>query len=161
MATPAWVPLASTTLSSSASSVTFGSIPSGYKDLTLVVQANNTTTDEGTRVRVNSDSGSNYPYVYMRGNGSTATSGSGTLTYIAGSDNFSAVGSIGIYQFMDYSATDKHKTILTRGGIASDDTKAYATRWVSTSAITTIEISPTGNQFASGSTFSLWGRNAL
>lgn len=161
MATLAWVPLATTTLSSSASSVTFASIPSGYKDLTLVVQANNTTTDEGTRVRINGDSGSNYAYSYMRGNGSTPTSASGTTSYVPGSDNFSAVGSMGVYEFLDCSATDKHKAILTRGGTAVDDTKFYFTRWANLNAIFALEISPTANLFASGSTFSLWGRNAL
>lgn len=157
MATPKYTALATLTLSSAAATVTFGSIPAGYRDLQLIINASNTTTDSGTVTRVNGDSGSNYTNVFMRGTGSSALSGSGTATNIGGVDNYVTAGAMGTYEFFDYSATDKHKTVLVRGGIAVDDTKAYAVRWANTAAITSIVLTPSGGSFAIGSTFDLFG----
>jgi hypothetical protein len=157
MPTPTYIALATTTLGSAASSVTFSSIPATYKDLVLIVNARNSSVDAGIRVRFNSDAASNYSFVTMRGNGSTATSSSSTTDFVPGVDAFTAQGSMGVYQIMDYSATDKHKTVLVRGGYAADDTKAAAVRWANTSAITSIGFTMASGNFTSGSTFSLYG----
>ena len=157
MPTPTYTPLATVTLGSSASSVTFSSIPATYRDLILVVSAPNTTTDTGIRTRFNGDTGSNYTVVSMRGTGSITQSTSGTNTFANIVDSFVSSGYIGIGQIMDYSATDKHKTILVRKGAAFEDVGALANRWANTEAITTIELSPNLNQFAIGSTFNLFG----
>jgi hypothetical protein len=60
---------------------------------------------------------------------------------------------------MDYSATNKHKTVLVRADNANSITMAHAARWANTSAITSIVLTSfegAGN-FAIGSTFSLYG----
>jgi len=110
--------------------------------------------------RLNSDSGSNYPYVTMYGTGSAPVAGQGTtsygvLTYNDSTGRFSVVAS-----FMDYSATDKHKTVLSRGGQANAFVMAYATRWANTNAVTTLQVGMNGTNYLSGSTFSLYGIKA-
>jgi hypothetical protein len=58
---------------------------------------------------------------------------------------------------MDYSATDKHKTILSRANVAGTFTMALAGRWANTSAINQVSIFRTGQTFSSGSVLSLYG----
>ncbi len=59
---------------------------------------------------------------------------------------------------MDYSATDKHKTVLTRYGSAATDIQATASRWESTAAVNSVTIFDVlGQTYQVGSTFSLYG----
>jgi hypothetical protein len=161
MPTPTYTPLANVTLGTTASSVTFSSIPATYRDLILVSSVKfNTGGSNGTlEFRLNGDSGSNYSYVFMQGTSSGAQSGAGTITVgVAGQGENSSGSSFSSSsaQFMDYSATDKHKTVLARGDSPSTATQAWATRWANTSAITSILL--TNSQgYAIGSTFNLFG----
>jgi len=101
----------------------------------------------------------------MYGDGSTTGSSAATLTGVMPSwiKWIDTEKSTFISSIMDYSATDKHKTVISRfnrvGGDATsaDGTGAVAVRWADTSAITSIVIFPTANTLASGSTFSLYG----
>jgi hypothetical protein len=150
--------IASNVLGSSASSVTFSSIPATYRDLVLVF--NGTTTFNGSGILqlvLNSDTGDNYKYVEMEGDGSSANSD-------AGSNNQANIGTtsntsrnISIMQIMDYSTTNKHKTILIRSDNSALNTRAKAIRWASTSAINTIVAQTNATSFASGSSFHLYG----
>jgi hypothetical protein len=161
MPTPTYTPLATVTLGSSASSVTFSSIPATYRDLILVVNGQ-TTGDANAQIRVNGDTGSNYSGVVMR---QDATSQSGTFGQFYATWN-TFVGStrfVSIVNFMDYSATDKHKTVLTRSTYVRATAgnplgpEAQAARWANTSAITTILLLLSANNYAAGTTFSLYG----
>jgi hypothetical protein len=60
---------------------------------------------------------------------------------------------------MDYSATDKHKTVISRFGSAARETQATASRWANTAALTSINFfqESGGVTFSTGSTFSLYG----
>lgn len=149
--------LANLTLGSSASSVTFSSISGSYRDLILIVNAKNTTADTTLRITFNGDSATNYGHVLVQGNGSTASSTSnGTLAYaLVGANNLA--DSNQTIQILDYSATDKNKTVLGRSSAPGAVVNMTANRWASTAAITTIAVVPGGNQFASGSTFALYG----
>jgi hypothetical protein len=60
-------------------------------------------------------------------------------------------------QVMDYSATDKHKTVLARNASTVNSVNAHAARWANTGAITSIVVLTESSTFASGSTFSLYG----
>lgn len=159
-------PLANITLGSAASSVTFSSIVGTYRDLVLVATYTNGVADNDyIAVKINSDTGSNYNSVTMLGNGSSASSANysssnyGWLTVSGGFDS-SGRGQLQT-QFMDYAATDKHKTYITRNGTSSKGVEAIAGRWASTSAITSLNIySVNGWTFASGSTFALYGVSA-
>jgi hypothetical protein len=73
MPTPTYTPLATVTLGSSASSVTFSSIPATYRDLILVVDGTTNAT-HNVGMRFNGDTGNNYFMVTAFGNGSTTSS---------------------------------------------------------------------------------------
>ena len=154
MATPTYTPIASITLGSSASSVTFSSIPQDYRDLVLVVDLGVSSNGE-TFFEFNSDTGSNYSRVFMRGDGSSATSSSQSQM----SAFFCLTGDkvLGLMQIMDYSATDKHKTSLIRFGNPDESVQAHAQRYASTSAITEMKLTQSSGNYNTGSTFSLFG----
>ena len=166
MPTPTYTPLANITVGVAATSVTFSNIPATYRDLILVHSMKHSFVGSATvrddAIRFNADSGSNYTSVLMKGNGSAASSDtlSGTsiqLLYGMASADFQ----MGIVQVMDYSATDKHKTVLYRSGLGNDSNQgayAQASRWANTAAITTLRIGPSGVfTILAGSTFSLYG----
>lgn len=67
------VAIATTTLGSAASTITFSSISSSYTDLRLVIVATATSTSNNVNIRLNNDSGSNYSITRLSTNGSTVT----------------------------------------------------------------------------------------
>lgn len=155
-----YVPLQTITLGSSASSVTFSSIPASdangtYKDLVLIARYVPTSY---TQIRFNSDSSNIYNCVHMSGSGSSAISGSYTAPHI---DPGNGIGDLSgndvqfILQLQDYSVTDKHKSGLIRIDNSARYTQAQAVRYATTSAITTINLIQLG-VFNAGSTFSLY-----
>jgi hypothetical protein len=163
MPTPTYTPLATVTLASTNSSVSFSNIPATpYRDLILVVRGAISGT-ANIQMRFNSDSGSNYPNVFMRGQSSGTQSNTYTPSNVQ--LTISAVGTgnefTALAQIMDYSATDKHKMILNRSGytndIGSSVVEATAARWASTVAINSIAITTSTSTFGIGSIFSLYG----
>jgi hypothetical protein len=164
MPTPTYTPLATVTLGSSASSVTFSNIPATYRDLILVMAIfQSSGGDRNTNYQVNGDSGNNYNLVYMDTYGGSPSSGATSNQPSALIEYHQSVSdttpSVTVVQFMDYSATDKHKTALHRFGAASPTVGAYATRWASNSAINSILLTPNTN-YLTGSTFNLFGISA-
>lgn len=150
-------PLQNITLSSTATSVTFASIPGTFRDIRIIVNAKNTVNAQGIRAQFNDDTNSNYSYIVFYGSGSTPGAGTGsTLSYADFGVNRTTDQST-VVNLMDYSATDKHKTSLVRSDNAGEITLTYATRWASNSAITKIKLYPSDNAFTSGSTFALYG----
>lgn len=149
-----YIALATITLGSSASTITFSNIPSTYRDLILVFDGTGSGTVDFS-VRFNSDTGSNYFGIAGQGTGSAAQSGgfSGTFAEIG---VLTGGRTMVISQIMDYSATDKHKAFLSRSDGASDRTRMTASRWANTAAITTVQVL-TSASFATGSTCSLYG----
>ena len=153
--------LGNTTLATSSASVTFSSIPGGHKDLVLVVSGT-TTANADCEIQVNNLTTSIYNQVGMYGDGSSAASASttGTLLKVANEARFtsSSVSSC-IVNFFDYSATDKHKSVLSRANSPSIAVEAVAGRIATTAAITEIDILAQGQSWAAGSTFRLLGVN--
>lgn len=150
-------PLANYTFSGASSTMVFSSINQSYKDLILVVSVPSQVS--GTiSIAPNGDT-ANLTSVYMRGNGSTAVSSTQT-TGALNTVSSTAAASIKI-DLMDYSATDKHKSMLTRFDNSSAESLARITRWASTSAITSITISHSAtNGFGIGTSFALYGVSA-
>lgn len=155
MPTPTYTALASVTLSASASEVVFSGLPQTFRDLILVCEGT-ASTATGLVFQANGDTGSNYSEVVAYGDGSNpySSSSSGTSFQVGRFDTNRAMATT---QFMDYSATDKHKTMLVRYGSASVATYMRAARWASTSALTSIRITTQSGTFSSGSTFNLFG----
>lgn len=161
MPTPTYTPLANITLTGTAASVTFSSISQLYRDLVLVADIGATSSD-ALNCRINGDTGANYNYVVAYGTGTATGSYSGssqTLLGLSGYENGVLNTSRTMLQvsFQDYSATNKHKTLLTRLNLASDRTWMNAGRWASTSAITSFVIYPGSGSFTAGTTMALYG----
>jgi hypothetical protein len=158
MPTITYIALGNITLGGSAASVTFSSIPATYRDLVLVV--NGTTTSGSTAnswIRFNGDTGSNYSYVRILGDGSSVSSSASTgNNYLTTGDINSAIFT-SVIHIMDYSATDKHKTALSKTGNVSAYLGAYVGRWANTAAITSVLVSNQSGDFTSGTTFALYG----
>lgn len=165
MPTTTYIPLANVTLSASAASVTFSSISQAYRDLVLVIKGNG---DAGIPVfTLNNDTnGSNYFLVTMSGNGSTASSNSNTGDpYIAFNRAINpTVGTLNphfIADIFDYSATDKHKTVLTKLSSAANGVEYATSRWSSTAAVTSLQVKVTSaSTLMAGTTIALYGVSA-
>jgi hypothetical protein len=155
--------IASTTLATAQTTITFSSISANYTDLVLVCSGNMAAGSSVDNVmRFNDDTNSNYSRTYLFGDGSSAVSGrnsnqtSLTLPYW----NSSAIHNT-IIHINNYSNTTTNKTVLARNNMAGESIIAYVLLWRSTTAINKITISRgSTNDFAAGSTFSLYGIKA-
>jgi hypothetical protein len=154
MPTPTYTPLATVTLGTNAATVTFSSIPVTYRDLVVVAHCN-TGTNVDAFLYFNSDTTeANYRFVSMQGDGSSAASVASNLP------NWGFIGTtrgVLISHIMDYSATDKHKTTLTRNNFSANTVRAFARRWANTAAITTVQLNANAQSWQTGSTFALYG----
>jgi len=162
-----YTPITSTTLTTTASSLTFSGIPGIYTDLIIVVSAS-VDSDGDLRYRINGDSSSNYSGTIAWGTGSSAgstrvsnvTSG---ITNSYGGFTTTLGGSVQILQFLNYANTTTYKTILSRTNTATGGVDVTAGLWRSTSAITSITMaknSAMGGTFQIGSTYTLYGIKA-
>jgi hypothetical protein len=153
-----YTPIASVILSSSQSSLTFSGIPQTYTDLFLVCQGKMVSGIINNNIRFNSDAGSNYSRTYMYGNGNGAYSGRTSNETFLAFPYWDATMNMTIIQIMNYSNTTTYKTALSRNSQPSGTTTTEVGLWRSTSAINSIQILRGGaNDFASGSTFNLYG----
>jgi hypothetical protein len=156
-------PIATTSLGSSQTSVTFTSISSSFTDLVGIVNAKSTTSYISMGVRFNGDTGTNYSETALAGTGA----GAAVALNITNSDRTRA-NQLGpeygnaIFDFQNYSNSTTFKSGVTRAGEGSGQTRITAFLWRSTSAINEITfITSTGSEFfAAGSTFTLYGIKA-
>jgi hypothetical protein len=154
-----YIPLATVTLASSTSQVTFSNIPNNYKDLILVTDGIG-SSPQNLLLRFNSDSGSNYSYTQVYGDGSAAGSTRGT------NETFARVGpmynsqSITTASVMNYSNSTTNKTVVARANNAGNQVNALVSLWRNTAAITNVTVNAIFGQFNSGTTVSLYGIKA-
>jgi hypothetical protein len=163
--------ISSQVLGSTATSVTFSSIPQTYTDLKLVMSTRNTATAsaEFGHINFNSDTGTNYSYTSVFGDGSTASTGSGTsltynsVPYLEGNATTANVfGSSEIY-IPNYTSTTSKQILELNATEDNVSTNAFtrvgavASLYQGTSAITSLVVAPQGNSFATNSSFYLYG----
>ena len=154
-----YTPIASQTLGSAASSVTFSGIPQNFTDLRIVFTGLSTSSTPNIWVQFNGDTGTNYSNTTLAGNGTTAVS------VRASNQTYGLMNAYGLstsviqndyLDVMNYSNTTTFKSAIARfsegGGVG-----ATVNLWRSTSAITSISLIAGGLSFASGSTFNLYG----
>ena len=152
------------------STITFSSIPSTYTDLQIIGIARTDragTTTDTLFVKINSDNTNYYTHgLYGTGSSAGAYADSGNPTYFsvaAGASVASNVFSSTVWELLDYSSTNKYKTIRVLRGY--DDNSVGTIRltsslWASTSAVTSLTIQGTSSQnIAQYSAFSLYGIN--
>jgi hypothetical protein len=147
---------------SGTNTITFSSIPSGYKSL----QIRGLCTDGNYNqisMRFNGVTSSVYASHSLRGTGSVAqASGSTTWNqmFVAGvSGGFGTTLGAFIIDVIDYTSTTKNKTVRSFNGYdenGNGQVDLDSGLWMSTSAVTSITLFTTGN-YLSGSTFALYG----
>jgi hypothetical protein len=157
-------PIATNTLSSATSSVSFSSIPSTYTDLVLVVVATNTGGNTDLFLRVNGDTATNYSYVFMTAYGSGVDSSKVNNTANVRMGYYglpqSTVEYHSVTHIFNYANTTTYKRWITRSNAASAGTDALCSQWRSTSAINQLTVFCNSGSFGTGSTFTLYGIKA-
>ena len=153
--------LASVTLSASASSISFAGIPSDYKHLQVRCMYNTVTNPDNIGMTLNGSVTSSRQHS-LSGNGTAASASSTTdnwFTHQAGASSTIMYGMV--IDLLDYSNTNKNKTLRVLGGgdfngsgILFFSSVLYAT----TSAISSFTLQGNGGQlFTQYSSFALYG----
>lgn len=155
-------PIATTTLGSSAATISFSSISGTYTDLRLVV-IGKATTGFSPEMTFNSDTGSNYSQTILAGNRSSASTTRTTslakiypLYNAAFRDDFVSLFEVDIFSY----AGSTYKTCLISGSVdrnGNGHTERMVGLWRSTSAITSIQLSLSPYSYATGTMATLYG----
>ena len=170
--------IATATGTGSNSTLTLSSIPQTYKHLQIRYVSRDTsaiTNPAGIWIDLNNDTAANYTQHYLIGNGSAASGAGNTAASTNGSPQLSratACGGMaanifgaGIIDIFDYSSTTKNKTIRAFTGTdfntasTTAEVGLFSSVWLNSgSGVSTIRFYfPTGGNFATGSTFALYG----
>lgn len=157
-------PIATSTLGSAASSITFSSIPSTYQHLQLRIIAQ-TVSGYPVAIRFNSDTGSNYVYHVIQGNGVSAAVGSATAqTSISGVAAGGATANVfggTVLDILDYANSSKYKTTRSLAGYDTNSSGTvyfYSGLWLNTAAITSITlIDANGGNMVANTSAALYG----
>ncbi len=161
------VAIATTTLGSAASTITFSSISGSYTDLRLVLVGNTASgaSDYGINMIFNSDSTTVYSATEIYGSGSSAASsrvtGQAFISLISLYGIKSSPPSLWTADIFSYAGST-FKTVLINGNSDYNGSGSVNNRvglWRSTSAITSLSLSipSAGINFAAGTTATLYG----
>lgn len=164
--------IATISVTSAQSSISFTSIPSTYKHLQLRYLARSArTADNGATMlaQFNSDTGSNYAYHILYGDGSGVSAYNGSSTTVmrsysvcSSSSSNTDIYGVGVIDILDYGSTSKYKTLRHLGGYdrnGAGELNLASGLWQSTSAISTITLTlaeSTAN-YETDSHFALYG----
>jgi len=152
--------------SGGASTISFASIPSGYSHLQIRWYAQQLTNNTMLNIKVNSDTGTNYTIHSVNGNGTSV--GANYAAPVQFIRQLRAYGvsdkanncSVGIIDISDYANTSKYKTFRMVGGTdtgaGNGSAEFESGMWMSTSAITQLDLNATYN-FTQYSSFALYG----
>lgn len=152
-----YTPIATTTLGSAASSVTFTSISGTYTDLVLIVNASLASGAASVLMRYNSDSGTNYSGTRIYGNGTTAASDRTTSSNQNDIGYFNTSMCTSLVSIQNYANSTTYKTCLVRAN-TTDYVFGQVQMWRNTAAVTSINITNSSAvNFNTGSTFTLYG----
>jgi hypothetical protein len=176
----AFTSIATVTAAGGETSLSFSSIASTYTDLQIRLISKDTYSASATasplKLRFNSDSASNYAYHYMYGDATnTGASGLTSTTSITGAGLSALASGTGqvaqnfgpvIIDITDYASTSKFKTIKTISGPNWNNagTPGFVSQstgiWLSTAAISSIQILAGNTSFVAGTTLALYGIKA-
>ena len=150
--------IATTTLGSAASTITFSSISGSYTDLVLILAGiNDIAGNRALRLQFNSDTGSNYSYTYMQSDGSTAISTRASSQTTMQFGNFTGGQTVSILNIQNYSNTTTYKTAIARTNPTDTVVQAFVGLWRSTAAITRIDLTLNADNFNTGCVATLYG----
>jgi hypothetical protein len=163
--------LETTTLATSASSVTFSgldTLAAGYKHLQIraVTRANAPLSIKAAQLNFNGDTASNYAFHYLRGNGSSVSVDSNPNRafirgwFSTGSTSPTNIYTAAVLDILDFNNSSKFTTTRSLEGNAGGNNgiALWSGLWQSTAAITSIAITvDDAYDFIAGSRFSLIG----
>ena len=150
-------------------SISFTSIPGTYTHLQVRFMARGTATAAGVglRERLNSDTSASYSSHQLYGSGaSVAATGGGSQSEMeiggmTGATAGSNIFGVGVLDILDYSSTDKYKTLRLLDGRDVNGSGGYiffeSGSWQNTNAVTTVQIYPASGNFEQYSQFALYG----
>jgi len=165
---PSFESIATATGTGSSNTITFSSIPSGFKHL----QLRGYTYGSGggasnARITFNSDSSSNYAIHQLYGDGSSVTAtGYSSQAFAHYSVYNSSAGSangipVTIVDILDYGSTSKYKTIRVLSGYDNNGSGriyVYSGLWMSTNAITSFDLkNADGENWSTDTRYALYG----
>jgi hypothetical protein len=163
----AYQAITSTTLSSNASSFTFTSIPTIYRDLVIVVSARLTVNTERIALMRFNAGTTLYQGIRYFSNGNLSNTGTDFFDdangFPVGTGHSNEPYGVSVIEVFDYSTSGKSTTALCREHIPAEPYVAsrffrYGDRDNGlTSSVTSISFTPLSGSIASGSTFSLYG----
>lgn len=161
MPTSTDVPIYTTTLASSASTIDIDlSAFQGYTNLKIIASMKLLGAD-GIRMRLGDtslDTGSSYSFTYVYGTGSAKGSFNGNNNTSASiGDGMSNSFGVFTWHIMNYSRNDCHKTILSKTGTPTRDVQIINNLWRNNSPIKMISMFTEGSGFAAGTTVSVYG----
>ncbi len=165
--------IATTTLSTATSSITFSSIPANYTHLQIRGISRSTTSgngSDGLYMQINTDTGTNYSYHYLTGTGASAVvEGQADKAFmLAGfcprAAQLANCFGVNVIDILDYANTNKNKTIRVLTGVETNfdaSFPGYASlfsgAWRNTAAITSIKLYSEANNLTQYSSFALYG----
>jgi len=151
--------IATVTVSTTASSITFSSIPATYRHLQIRLFSKNSTDNGTISMRYNGDSASNYSLHDLYGNGATASSlGAANQTYTFASLTGSTQAAVSIIDILDYADTNKYKTNRSLIGVDYNGNGYLwfsSGNWRNTAAITSIVLAATFTQYTSAALYGI------
>lgn len=155
------IAIATTTLGS-AGQITFSSIPATYTDLRIVLVSKSVANGANVQFRFNGDTGTNYSFNYLRGDGAAISYGEANKTFGYFSDDSSSTNpNLGTLDIFSYAGSTYKTSLATYQNDNNGSGNVYRTvgLWRSTSAITSVSLSPSnfGNNFQAGTTATLYG----
>ena len=162
---PAFESIASATGTGSSGTITFSSIPSTYTSLQIRYQFFTSVAGNALRVRFNGDTGTNYARHNLYGNGTTVSAGgNATQSFLTPGSNANGPSAtspvVGIIDIHNYSSTTQYKTLRGLSGVdqnGAGDVNLNSGLWLSTSAITSIELYTGSSNWTTSTVFSLYG----
>jgi hypothetical protein len=166
-ATVSFDSIASFSIATTTSTVTFTSIPTTYKHLQLRVFARRTAENNfGSIIVARNGSYANYNRHYLTTDGTTASAGAtlntstdGTIQGITGAAQAASYFGAAVVDILDFQSTVKNKNALAFSGASTNGVGGgpfiVSSEWRDAAAITSLEI--TTNDFAQYSHIALYG----
>lgn len=153
-------PIATTTLSTAAASVSFTGISSAYTDLKIIAVGKR-VSGGALAIRFNNISTTTYSKIRLAGNGTTASSSLDTNQTSIGTNGWnSTYDQLYEIDIISYADTTRNKTALVRMSADENgggEVSRIVGTWRSTSAINRVDLLITSGTIAAGFTATIYG----
>jgi len=163
--------IATLTASGGESFLSFTSIPSTYSSIQLrgIGRFSTAVHANFVSIKLNNDTAANYVWHRIWSDGGTAFAGATTASTFmpigraTGSSAASSIYGAAVCDILDYSSTNKNKTIRALGGTASTNStnqniiQFSSGLWLNTAAVNRVDVYPDSGTWSTGTTFALYG----